>query len=111
MRREDYQSLVRPMYLVAVLPPCCFLLALPPNTRLYERARNFRPNLRAAIQKQNYDLAGLCRYPSDEELLLLRESEEFAPFVNLIWRKRLEKYALRKVVEDARDSQPLEVRF
>jgi hypothetical protein len=31
--------------------------------------------------------------------------------VNLIWRKREEKYALRKVAEDARDSQPLEVRF
>jgi hypothetical protein len=114
MRREDFQSFVRPMYLIAVLGPYCFLLAMPPNKRLYERARHFRPNLRAAILKQNYDLAGICRYPSDEELLLLRDSPSFAPYVQLIWRKRAEKYEAQREAEDTRDfadlSQVLEAR-
>jgi hypothetical protein len=114
MRREDFQSFVRPMYLIAVFPGNCFLLSIPANKRLYKRARNFRPNLRAAILKQNYDLAGIARYPSDDELLILRHSPAFAPYVELIWRKRAEKIEAQRQAEDERDfadlSQVLEAR-
>jgi hypothetical protein len=107
MRREDFQGFVRPMYLVAVLSQSFLLLAVPPNNRLVERARNFRPNLEAAISKQNYRLAGICPYPTDAEVLALRNHPAFAPYVELIWRKRAEKVAAYRVAEDARDSAGL----
>jgi hypothetical protein len=107
MRREDFQSFVRPMYLVAVLSNSFMLLALPPNHRLFERARNFRPNIAAAIARQNYHLAGIARYPSDSELVRLREFPSFAPFVELIWRKRLEKVEAVRPAEDERDRADL----
>src|SRR5580704_5467104 len=91
MRREDFQSFVRPMYLIALFPGACLLLAMPPNRRLFQRAWNFRPNLKAAIANQNYHFAGIARYPSDDELVILRDSPSFAPFVELIYRKRLAK--------------------
>jgi hypothetical protein len=111
MHREDFQSFVRPMYLVAVLSDACLLLTLPPNNRLFERARNFRPNLRAAIEEQNYHFAGIARYPSDDELLILRDNPSFAPFVELIWRKRLAKLAATRPAEDDRDSADLSLKL
>lgn len=107
MRREDFQSFVRPMYLLAVLSGCGMLLSLPPNKRLVERAWNFRPNLGLAIGKQNYRFAGLCRYPSDDELIVLANSPSFAPFVQLIWRGRTQKVLARKMAEDARGAEVL----
>ena len=114
MRREDFQSFVRPLYLIAVLSGSFMLLAMPPNKRLFERAHNFRHNLSAALAKQNYRLAGICAYPSDDELLILRSNPSFAPYVELIWRKRAEKIEAQRQAEDERDfadlSQVLEAR-
>jgi hypothetical protein len=111
MRREDFQSFIRPMYLGAVLSRCCMLLTLPPNKRLFERARNFRPNLVAAIEQQNYHFAGIARYPTDDELVQLRNSPNYEsswkPFVELIWRKRQEKLAATRPAEDERDCADL----
>ena len=95
------------MYLLAVLSECFMLLSLPPNRRVCERAYAFRANLAAAIAHENYRLAGLVAYPSDGELVVLRSHRSFAPFVELIWRKRLEKIAAQQVAEDARDSVDL----
>ena len=107
MRPEDFNSFIRPMYLLAVLSGSFMLLALPPNKRLAERARNFRPNLEAAIQKQNYHLAGFSRYPADGELLMLRDRLPWAPYVDLIYRKRLEAMEARRSAEDVRDRADL----
>jgi hypothetical protein len=103
MRPEDFHSFIRPMYLMAVLSGSSMLLSLPPNKRLAERARNFRPNLVAAIEQQNYHFAGICRYPSDEELLILRERRQWVPYVELIYRKRLQRVEARTSAENVRD--------
>jgi hypothetical protein len=107
MPREDFHSFVRPMYLVAVLSESFMLLALPPNKRLFERARAFRGNIEAAIGQQNYHFAGIARYPSNDELVILRDSPSFAPFVDLIWRKRLAKLEVNRPAEDERDRADL----
>ena len=107
MRPEDFHSFVRPMYLVAVLSQSFMLLALPPNKRLFERASAFQRNIEAAILRENYHLAGFARYPSDDELVVLRGVSSFAPFVELIWRKRAQKIATRRFSEDAHDAADL----
>jgi hypothetical protein len=107
MRREDFQAFVRPMYLTALFDRCFLLLAMPPNQRLFQRAWNFRPNLATAIELQNYHLAGIARYPTDDELLMLKDKPAFAPFVALIWRKRMDKAIARRPAEDDRDCSDL----
>jgi hypothetical protein len=109
MLREDFQSLVRPIYLIGILSRHYMLLSVPPGNRLVERVKHFSPAIRAAIVKHDYDLAGLTPYPNDAALLQLRENPSFAPFVELIWHKRLENIAARQASENARDSAMLEV--
>lgn len=109
MPRQDFHSLVGPMRLVTVLPGGGMLLALPPNKRLAERARNFRPNLAAAIENQNYHLAGFSLYPSDDALLSLWNHKSFGPFFQFIARKRRDRdrVAAERDEENARDRERL----
>ncbi|HKW17062.1 MAG TPA: hypothetical protein VJO35_06095 [Terriglobales bacterium] len=111
MRHEDFQAFVRPMYLVAVLSGRFFLIAIPPNRRVMDRARNFRANLAAFIEREGYGFAGFTPYPSDDDLLELRERQfdasSFAPFLELIARKRLDKSLARREQENARDREQI----
>lgn len=107
MRREDFQSFVRPMYLLAVLSGNHLLIALPPNRRVVERARNFRLNLRHAIEQQGYALAGFTAYPQDWELPILCDHDSFKPFIDIVCRGRLRKIEARVQSEDERDCSDL----
>lgn len=107
MCREDFQCFVRPMYLLANFSGF-LLIALPANQRVVERARNFCPNVRAALLREGYALAGFTAYPSDDLLLQLRNHLSFAPFIRIIWRGRIRKLEARRAVEDARDRSPLD---
>lgn len=64
MPQEDFKAFVRPMRLQAILSGSYLLIAIPPNRRIAERARNFRANLACAIEQQNYKFAGLTPYPA-----------------------------------------------
>jgi hypothetical protein len=108
MRYEDFQAFVRPMRLLGVLSGRCFLIALPPNGRIVERARNFRPNLQRVLRQQGYDLAGFTRYPTDGELEgLILNHASLAPFIEMIYRARLRKISCDRSLEDARDLEML----
>lgn len=97
------------MYLVALLSGRFFLIALPPNRRVIERARNFQSNLAAFIEREGYGFAGFTAYPSDDTLIEMRErgldASSFAPFLELIARKRIEKALARRERENARDRE------
>jgi|HubBroStandDraft_5_1064220.scaffolds.fasta_scaffold101482_2 hypothetical protein len=110
MRREDFQAFVRPMYLLAALGGRHLLIAIPPNRRVIERARNFRENLAAMIRQQGYEFAGFAPYPGDCDLEQLAEHSSFAPYVHFIARGRLRKVTAQRNAEDQRDSAPLEMR-
>lgn len=111
MPPEDFHHFVRPMYLIGVLSKSFLLIALPPNQRIVERARNFQPNLRAAIQQQGYDFAGFTPYPSDEVVMLLANNRHpgLTPLARMICARRLPELMRRRASENARDSAPLEV--
>ena len=102
MRREDFQAFIRPVYLLSVFSPRFLLLAIPPNRRIVERLRNFRHNLNLALAEQGYGLAGFTSYPSDDELLELRNHPSFRPFVELIYAKRLSKLEAARAAERIR---------
>jgi len=95
------------MYLIGVLSEKFLLIAIPPNRRVAERARNFRSNLRAAIQQQGYEFAGFTSYPSDDVLMRMRETENrtFASFAEMICRGRLRRIERKHAAEDARDRE------
>lgn len=109
MHPEDFRAFVRPMYLVGLLSERFLLIALPPNRRVVERARRFRPNLRAVLADQGYELAGFTAYPSDEQLLCQWDSPSFGPFFQLISRKRIERLIEKREREDGRDRERLRV--
>lgn len=105
MQRDDFQSFVRPMYLVAVLSGKFFLIAIPPNKRVIERAYNFRDNLARFIEREGYRFAGFTAYPGDDQLAAQWNSESFGPFFRLISAKRIEKVLERRAKENARDCE------
>lgn len=105
MQRQDFQSFVRPMYLVAVLSGKFFLIALPPNRRVIERAYNFRGNLSRFIEREGYGFAGFTAYPDDDQLAAQWNHESFGPFFRLISAKRIEKVLDRRARENARDRE------
>jgi hypothetical protein len=107
MPHEDFQAVVRPMYLAGVLSGRFFIVSIPPNRRLLDRARNFRDNLAAAIECQGYYFAGFTRYPTDDDLLALWDSPNFGPFFRLISRTRIERVLAQRDEENARDRERL----
>lgn len=104
MRPEDYRAFIRPMYLVAVLSQSFLLVAVPPNRRIVERARNFRHNLSHAIARQGYRLAGFAAYPADSELSALANHDSFKPFIDVICRGRVRQLEADRQREDERDA-------
>lgn len=111
MRPEDYRAFVRPMYLIAVLSNHHMLIAVPPNRRVVERARNFRMNLSHAISLEGYTFAGFAAYPDDETLPTLYHSPSFQPFVKIVYRGRLRKLEAARRAEDERDSVDMVARL
>lgn len=112
LRREmdprDFNYFVRPMMLLTVLSGCYMLLSLPPNHRIFERAKNFAKHgpLLRHLHAQGFGLAGFTPYPTDEQLVALAERfpDKLAQYPAAL-RRRAEAAAARIAAEDARDRQ------
>lgn len=106
MEPRDFNHFVRPMMLLTVLSGCYMLLSLPPNKRIFERARNFAKHgpLLQHLQAQGFTLAGFTAYPPDEQLVALAERfpDVFAQLSARL-RARVEAAAAQMAAEDARD--------
>lgn len=102
LRADDFDAFVRPLMLLKVLSDKYFLLALPPNRRMFERARQCVA-IRAAIRAVGYEFAGITCYPSDEELVWLANNPQWAPWMTPILRGRLRTIEARRAEENARD--------
>lgn len=100
---DDYDEFVRPMYLFRAYGDALGL-TLPPNNRMIERAKNCAL-LQTLVRARGYSGAIVGRYPTDDELIELRERY---PGIEESWgnslRKRCEDAIERHRQEDARDS-------
>lgn len=104
MRYDDFEAIVRPMFLLA-LSGDCLVVAVPRNLRIIERAKRCAL-LQAAVRELGYSGAFATFYPSDDELLRIRERfpDIFERFSRPL-RERASRLAIRRATEDARDRQ------
>lgn len=108
MDPRDFNHFVRPMLLLNVLSGFFMLLALPPNARMFERARNFAKHgpLLPELQARGFTLAGFTAYPTSEALVRLREEHpRFFAGLSGPLRARAEAALAEFSAEDARDCQ------
>lgn len=104
MRADDFNGIVRPMFLLA-LSGDCLAVAVPRNLRIVERAKQCAL-LQTVVREHGYSGALVLFYPSDEELLRLRERfpDVFERFSRPL-RERALRAAVNRAEEDARDRQ------